>query len=243
MYGSQDIKIFDCMVSSYTPSLTILAEAYQRASENTSLLDPPRILAVSQPSTPSHSSLPGTYAEIVRMHTVIGDSATISWLNGGEATVEAVLEKMKTHSWCHFACHGIQNAFDPTQSSFALHDGSLTLQRMMSISLSSAELAFLSACQTASGEERLPEEAVHLAMGMLGMGFRTVLATMWSVRDSDAPLVAKEFYANVMEAEDNAGTSDLRRGAYALHHAVKKLREEVGERNFIRWVPFMHFGV
>jgi len=28
-----------------------------------------------------------------------------------------------------------------------------------------------------------------------------------------------------------------------LHEAVKYLREQVGEDNFARWVPFVHFGM
>ena len=41
----------------------------------------------------------------------------------------------------------------------------------MTKSLEPAELAFLSACQTATGYEKLPEEAVHLVAGMLAAGF------------------------------------------------------------------------
>jgi hypothetical protein len=39
-------------------------------------------------------------------------------------------------------------------------------------------LAFLSACQTAKGDEDMPDQAVHLAASMLFCGFKSVIATM-----------------------------------------------------------------
>ena len=46
--------------------------------------------------------------------------------------------------------------------------------------LPKVQLAFLSACQTSVGDKSLSEEAVHLAAGMLAVGYRGVIATMWS---------------------------------------------------------------
>lgn len=60
--------------------------------------------------------------------------------------------------------------------------------------LPKVQLAFLSACQTSVGDESLSEEAVHLAAGMLAVGYRGVIATMWSFQDKYGPVVAKYFY-------------------------------------------------
>jgi CHAT domain-containing protein len=60
-----------------------------------------------------------------------------------------------------------------------LSDGMLSIQDLMTMSLPDALLAFLSACQTARGSERLPDQAVHLAASMLFCGFRSVVGTMW----------------------------------------------------------------
>lgn len=233
-------KLAEHTVSSYTPSLSILAEAYRKAAKQRPL--PRTILAISQPETPSHSRLPGTIAEVNELQRCTQGHA-FKWLDRDKGTIMAVLEAMKTHSWCHFACHGIQHPTSPTQSSFALHDGPLTLQRMMSQHFPSAELAFLSACQTASGDGNLPEEAVHLAAGMLAAGYITVIATMWSIGDEDAPVVAKEVYTYLTNPKHDDGRDERLRGAYAVHHAVRILRDKVGEKNFVKWVPFVHFGV
>jgi CHAT domain-containing protein len=111
----------------------------------------------------------------------------------------------------------------------------------MITSLAHAELAVLSACQTAKGDAKLPEEAAHLAAGMLGSGFRSVVATMWSINDADGPVLADAFYG-ALKAMRRRPEADLE-VAHALHEAVARLRKEIGEQNFVRWVPFVHFGV
>ena len=165
-------------------------------------------------------------------------------LENEDATVDAVLTAMRQHSWVHLACHGIQFTKNPTKSAFALHDGNLTLERLMKESFENAELAILSACQTATGAEQLPEEAMHLAAGMLAVGYKGVVATMWSIRDDDAPIVVEEYYKTLLEVRS---TGSVQRGqtgaAYALHMATKSLREQVGQKSFERWVPFVHYGV
>jgi CHAT domain-containing protein len=107
--------------------------------------------------------------------------------------------------------------------------------------LKHAELAFLSACQTATGDDKIPDEAVHLAAGILFAGYRTVIGTLWSIKDSHAPLVADEFYSHIVDP--TTGTLNTQNAAYALHRAVGRLREEVGVKDFETWVPFIHLGV
>jgi CHAT domain-containing protein len=201
---------------------------------------------VSQPKTPNLSPLPGIAEEVakIRQHFL---SNNIVHLNDTDATVKGVLSAMYEPrcQFVHLACHGLQHPKDPTKSAFALQDGELQLSQLMARSTANAELAFLSACQTATGDTNLPEEAVHLAASMLSAGYKAVIGTMWSIGDQDAPLVADEVYRqlkkNMKQREgDEGGRLNT---AYALHEAVKRLRDEVGESNFLRWVPFVHFGL
>jgi CHAT domain-containing protein len=142
---------------------------------------------------------------------------------------------MKECNWIHLACHGVQ---DGINSAFLLIDRPLTLQEIMKQTFSNAELAFLSACETAKGDSELPGEAIHLAAGMMMAGYGSVVATMWSIQDEDGPIVAEKFYKYLIEEADG----DSSRAAYALHYAVAHLRETVGEEKFMRWAPFIHFG-
>ena len=164
-------------------------------------------------------------------------------LDDESATVEAVRAVVPRASWVHLACHGSQDPDDPTQSAFRLYDGPLTLAMLMSTVADGAELAFLSACQTAVGDEKVPEESVHLAAGMLAVGFKGVIGTMWSIFDDDAPIIAEAYYTKLLELRSSGDVAPGYTGAaYALHHAAKVLREHVDEKKIWRWAPYVHFG-
>jgi CHAT domain-containing protein len=239
LYDANDQpKIFDYVVSSYTPTLAALLNAQRGPPRSRQAA---RLLTVSQPATPGQMRLPGTVDEINVIQTVQRQTGGlhITRLDDQEATIAAVLQHMKDCNWIHLACHGIQNITRPTDSAFLLIDNPLTLKEIMKQSFTHTELAVLSACQTATGDSDLPEEAIHLAAGMLMAGYGSVVGTMWSIRDDDAPIIAEKFYEYLIgEAE-----ADTSRAAYALHHAVAHLREARGENNFASWVPFIHLGI
>ncbi|TFY76174.1 hypothetical protein EWM64_g7836 [Hericium alpestre] len=128
-------------------------------------------------------------------------------------------------------------------SAFCLADGRLQLQDIIRKTHPHADFAFLSACQTSTGDQKLSDEAVHLAAGMQLAGYRSIVATMWSIGDEDGPLVADEVYAHLF----CDGQPDSSRAANALHHAVLKLQDTTkpDDRDdswFLRWVPFIHIG-
>jgi hypothetical protein len=62
---------------------------------------------------------------------------------------------------------------------------------------------------------------------------------MWSVNDSDAPLIAKEVYGYIFTG---SGQPNPTKSAFALADAVKKLRDEKAAP-FLSWVPFIHIGI
>ena len=231
-------KIFDYVVSSYTPTLTALLSAKRPFAHGGGV---PRLLAVSQPATPRQRWLPGTVREVNAIQAIQASTGhlLITRLNDREATVAAVLQAMKECNWIHLACHGVQDTTSATDSAFVLVDGKLTLKEIMKQSFSHTELAVLSACQTAKGDKNLGDEAVHLAAGMLMAGYRSIVASMWSIRDDDGPIIAEQFYEYLVE--ETGGDSG--RAAYALHDAVAHLRDVRGENNFASWVPFIHLGI
>lgn len=226
-------KLSDFAISSYTPSLTALINGL---SVQTSTK--PHILAVAQPLAQGQASLPGTKKEIALISRY-ANKIPVSQLLEAEATIENVTKALRECSLVHFACHGVQDTLNPTQSALLLAGHSrLTLAQIIALSLPHADLAFLSACQTATGAEDLSEEVVHLSAGMLLAGFRGVIGTMWSIMDSDAPIVAGSVYDSILKD----GEPDCAKAAYALHQAVKELRE-TAKAPFLSWVPFIHIGV
>ncbi|CAE7124647.1 unnamed protein product [Rhizoctonia solani] len=232
-YDQPRSRVFDYVISSYTPTLTAILEPTQCSPNHN-----PRVLAIGQAATPGHAPLPGTALELDRVKSHMQSKFEYTQLMDKQATTTVILDEMERHDWVHFACHAHQNVSDAKQSGFFLHDGVLELDAINRHSFKGKGLAFLSACQTATGDETLPDEAVHLASGMLMAGYSNVIATMWSVVDEDAPFVADKVYGLLMKE----GKLENGEAGKALHDAVAGLRERVGEKDFGRWIPYIHLG-
>ncbi|CAE6382601.1 unnamed protein product [Rhizoctonia solani] len=233
-YSQLRSRAFDYVICSYVPTLSALL-----TSTPSTLSCNSRVLAIAQQTTPGLKPLPGTAKELAHIKSHVDSNRVgYSQLIDAQATPSSVLDAMEQHDWVHLACHAHQNVNDPTKSGFFLRDGVLDLVAINRRSFEKKGLAFLSACQTATGDDALPDEAVHLASGMLMAGYSSVIATMWSVVDEDAPFVADKVYGELMK-EGKLGNGEAGR---ALHNAVAGLRERVGEKEFGRWVPYIHIG-
>lgn len=231
--GSPDLRLTNYVISSYTPTLSKLLQTPKLSVE-----PPFRMLSVIEPSAPGASHLPNTQEELRNIRKRLADREHII-LEGSESTKKRVMKAMEECNWLHLACHGTQKPMEPTKSALLLRDGHLTLEEIIKLRLPNAEFAFLSACQTTTGDETLSEEAVHIAAGMLLAGYRSVVATMWSIQDELAPEVADEFYAHMMETK---GRPDSRKAAEALHFSIEKLRQRK-EIPLTAWIPFVHLGL
>lgn len=141
------------------------------------------VVAIIQPESHGVASLPSTRIELENIKnvvasnslTILGDPSSSTL----PSTIHNVLNQLQTASFVHFACHGTQNMTSPLDSSLILEDGNLKLSMVMKTSTPHASLAFLSACETAKGDERIPDEALHMAATMVFAGFRGVVGTMW----------------------------------------------------------------
>jgi CHAT domain-containing protein len=169
----------DYFVSSYIPTLSALT----KARENWCIVpcnEVTGILAACK-NTPRQTPLHNVEQEIdVSMACFKQASAQVLLSSSPNTTAQLLRQALAEQSAhiLHLACHGEQadNALD---SAFLLNDGRLSIKELMTIQLSDAVLAFLSACQTARGSQHLPDQAVHLAASMLFCGFRSVVGTMW----------------------------------------------------------------
>ncbi|KDQ49329.1 hypothetical protein JAAARDRAFT_200961 [Jaapia argillacea MUCL 33604] len=234
IYGTSEPGncISDFVISSYTPTLSALIDSHNCM--------PPKhfkLSMVAQSDASGGVPLSGTQAEMTLIQKQAERRGVISEsLTGAAATMTTVLHHMQQSNWVHFACHGVQERENPMDSGLLLADGRLKLSTIIDQSLPNAELAFLSACQTATGTADLSEESVHLAAGMLLAGYCGVVATMWSIGDNDAPRVADRFYAHVLGGDK----PDHTQAAFGLHQAVQQLRS--GGASFLSWVPYIHIG-
>ena len=230
-------------MSSYTPTISALLEKVKESSD-VRPSSSSKLLIISQPNTPGLSRIPGTTKEVNAILKTVGRGLGESLsLEGEAATVERVKLEMESCSSIHFACHANQNMESPLSSGFYLHDGQLELADIMKQRIAHCEFSFLSACQTGTGDEKLSEEAVHLAAGMLAVGYQGVVATMWSIKDQYGPVVAEGFYKYLAEKRE----TDRLHGngaAHALHHTIQGIRKTLGdtEQGLLTWVPYVHFG-
>jgi CHAT domain-containing protein len=243
--GAHPESIMDYVISSYTPNVTALKRCFkERRSIDENVAG---LLLTSQPDAIMGSRIPGTTREVQKIYQNTLEHGTRALkLEGDEVSPKEFLDHLERFSSVHLACHGFQNKENPLLSKFFFHRGTLDLSTIIKKNLKNADLAFLSACQTSTGDEKLSEEAVHLAAGMLAAGYRRVVGTMWSIRDSTAQRVAVEFYDYLFKhGEEGSGNRfDGSLSAYALHHAVQELRKDAGysEASLLKWLPFVHFG-
>jgi hypothetical protein len=213
------------------------------------------MMVVIQPDTPGQKSLPCTVDELRKMERHVAKKDLVKLVRG---SVKEVISHLPQTSMVHFACHGKQDTQNPLESALLLQDGQLKVSQIMQQSMPNASLAFLSACETAMGDENLPDEVIHIGSTLLFAGFRGVVATMWwvdcisfrnngliifrSIADVDGPKIADTFYENLFKKHGaiitDASGPDTTQAAQALHLAVAKLRSE--NVSFVRWVPFIH---
>jgi hypothetical protein len=244
--GHKGADVSQLIISSYVTSLDSLLRAQKRHRQGA--VNGLKLLAVSQLNTPNLPPLPQSIVEAEKLVEAVhlaavrseGCSKDIMHLDGSDATVNRVSAALDSCSWVHFACHGFQDPVLGMNSAFALHDGQLELSEIASKRLSNGQFAFLSACHAASGLKELPGEAMHLAAGIQFAGFLSVIATMWSIRDDDAPKVADHTYRYLFR--NGLQGLDPSEAATALNRAILHLREDPNI-TIDRWAPFIHFGI
>ncbi|PPR06193.1 hypothetical protein CVT26_005492 [Gymnopilus dilepis] len=243
--GTTSVSLADYVVSSYIPNLGILDRLRSRKTNRPGN----GVLLVSQPHTPNLPPIPKTKQETMAVCQELARRRIKATLYSDEdATVEHVLESMESYACIHLACHASQNIQNPLESAIFLHNGKVEISEIMKKDLPNADLAFLSACQTSAGDYNLPEEAVHIAAGMLTAGYRSVVATMWSISDKYAPEVADMFYQNLSDNDTAEGVAglDVTGSARALHTAIQALRnglDDKKETDLLTWIPYVHYGI
>lgn len=235
--GRRIIDTSHSVISSYVTTLQSLVQTQKQSGLVSQ--GPRKLLIVSQPRTPNESPLPKTVEEVDSIIQVFSSSGwfekNIVCLRGSEATMDCVSNELDTCSWVHFACHAIQ---DPP--SFLLHDGHLRLSEIASKRLFMGQFSFLSACYAAAGLTTLPGEVMHLTAGLQFAGFPSVIASMWNIRDEDAPKVAFHTYQYLF-CKGLQGL-DPSEAAIALNRAILHLREDPNVM-VDQWAPFIHYGI
>ena len=223
----------DRVVSSYTPTLRALVSARTAPQPQPQDQDAGgAVLIIAVPEAPGAPTL-DVQPEIEAITQCLGDRCRI--LAGPDATHSRVSAELGPSRWVHFACHGTQDPADPSAGSLLLYDRPLSVLDVIGLNHGNAELAFLSACQTANSGVTLADESIHLASALQVAGFRHIVATLWPLYDAPAPIVTESVYAGLAASGDASGTARL------LHDAVQVLRNQHNLPPAI-WAPYLHIG-
>ncbi|MFD0735003.1 CHAT domain-containing protein [Planotetraspora mira] len=225
--------VFDRVVSSYTPSLTALADTVTtprpRHTRHTAL-----VVGVGErkgmPVLPSARAEAEAVAALLPGSTVLLDSA---------ATADAIKEGLHEHPIAHFACHGrpISSAGHPDLGGLMLSDGMFVPSFVRDLRTTQAQLAFLSACDTAGPDPALLDEPLNLTSAFHLAGFRSVIGTLWHTADSTETAVA------VYAALTAHGTrpADTAHAATALTETLRRMRDAYPAVP-TRWAAHVHVG-
>jgi hypothetical protein len=229
-------SLLDFAVSSYTPTLRALIDSKNRTASR-----PCRPLTVALPTTPGLSPLPQAEGEARHLEARVPGGTT---LIGPAATRDELLQRLPQHNCLHFAGHGSQDPTNPSASALYCYDhqanGPVTIDDIAGLRLAHADLAFLSACETAVGTTQIPDEAIHIAGALLVAGFAQVVATHWSVGDTQTARAARVFYDELSRPYESGSRLDLTRTATAVHRAVCQLRGRYADP--VLWAPYVHIG-
>lgn len=228
-------------ISSYTPTLSALLRCRKpRHIFNDKTL--PRVFAIGQ-AAPAGGfvKLETVDEELDSLQSILAPAIPMTQMTGESATRSESLRAIHSSPWVHLACHGRQDVTRPLKSCFAMSDGPLTLLdivRAPSDSVQCSEFAFLSACHTAIGDHKAPDEVVHLAAAMQFAGFRGVVGTMWAVDDAVVVNMVSKFYEALLEKSPEG--LDFEHAAIALNTAAKRVDKSIVPLE--QRIVFIHIG-
>ncbi|KAG2341563.1 TPR-like protein [Suillus weaverae] len=234
---SKEPCLEDLYICSYTPTLSALIRSRQMMKRRAT----PSFVAIGQgqPGAGKGKALSAVDSELELVHELVPATANHTTISGDAATRAGALQALEENTWVHLACHGKQDPSQPYNSHFVMRDEHLTLLDIMDRDIPHAEFAFLSACHTAVGDEKTPDEVIHLAAGLQFSGFKSVVGTLWEVDDAVAKHVVQAFYRYMFHPKE-VGVMDPTKAAWALNCATHAVKTTVPlEQRMV----FIHIGV
>jgi len=144
--------------------------------------------------------LPGAVSEVERISGIMQGKA---WL-ASDATERNFKENANQYGILHLAMHGLLNDQEPMFSkllfsqSDTLEDGFLNAAEIYNLKLN-AQLAVLSACNTASGKINRGEGIMSLSRAFMYAGCPSIVASLWKAPDAATSKIMVYFYENLKQ--------------------------------------------
>jgi len=220
--------LVDRYATAIAPSLRLTEPRPLSTTQGTAL-----VLGISK-SVEGYVPLPNVEREVAEVHDIEGGQQLLNDSFSRER-FRTELERVP-YNVVHIASHG-QFGSDPSQTFVLAFDGQLTMDdlekdiKFGARRENALELLVLSACETASGDDRA---ALGLAGVALKAGARSALATLWYISDQAAGELIRNFYHNVQSGEYSK--------AHALQEAQRALAADPRYAHPAYWAPFLLIG-
>jgi CHAT domain-containing protein len=220
--------LVDRYATAVAPSLYLTDPRPLNTSLGTAL-----VIGISK-SVQGYVPLPNVKREVAAVHDIEGGQELLDD-SFTRARFEAELKRVP-YNVVHIASHG-QFGSDPSQTFVLAFDGQLTMDDLEAdIKFGERrdnplELLILSACETASGDDRA---ALGLAGVALKAGARSALATLWYINDQASGDLVVAFYRGLQSGH-------LSR-AHALQQAQRALSTDPRYAHPAYWAPYLLIG-
>ena len=155
-------------------------------------------------------------AEITALHRQLPGALA---LTGADATVGRALAALDGASWGHLACHGTFRADNPLFSHLSLADGPMTVADLPTLR-QAPTLLMLSSCDLGLSAVHPGDELQGLAASLLGLGTRTVIASLGPVDDRATLALTADLYRRLQLGAPPAQALAAAQAATFPAHAV-----------------------
>ena len=232
---------------SYAPSLSVLIEMANKPGSNRK----PALAAFGNPKLTEEQQaderigpLPETESEVLAISKLFISSRNRILI--GEAASEKSFNRLaQSFSTFHFATHGLVDNKQPLYSHLLLartnddgaNDGRLEAREILNLNLT-ADLAVLSACETANGKISPGEGMIGMSWAFFVAGVRSIVASQWRVNSASTTQLMTDFYSGLQLTATNPNQSR----AQALQTASLRLMKNSRYRHPFYWAPFMLIG-
>ncbi len=252
--GANRFLIEDAAIA-YAPSLTVLREMTKRRKNRNADTSTAALLAVGNPAIGQVTieraaltlrdeklvPLPEAEQEVKALKQLYGASRSKVYI-GAEAREDRVKREAGQAGILHFAAHGTLNNASPMYSHLALaqgdagEDGLLEAWELMHLNLK-ADLAVLSACETALGRFGAGEGMIGLTWALFIAGVPATVVSQWKVESASTRDLMLGFHRQLRAATKSKATK-----AEALRQATLKLMKNPRTNHPFYWAGFVLVG-
>jgi CHAT domain-containing protein len=176
------------------------------------------------------SALPASLTEAKLIENNFSSSVT----GAEKISGDEFLQTIHSPSVLHIATHAV--ADDSLNQPYLVVKNKLYLGQLQ-YTITSSPLVVLTACESAAGNLQKGEGVASLARAFISKGVKGVVASRWKVDDAVAPLLVKEFYAQLKKKHSPSSA------LFAARKQYLQTAENLSAKNPLLWAGFSYMGV